>query len=367
MNIPMVDLEAEYALLRGELEPVVLSVLAKAQYVNGPNVRALEAEIAAYCGVRHAVAVASGTDALFIALSACGVGPGDEVITTPFSFVASASTITMCGAKPVFADIEPDTFNLDPGRIEAAITPATRAIVPVHVFGQPAELAPMATLCRRHGLRLIEDAAHAFGAEYAGRKAGGYGHAGCLSFYPSKNLGAFGDGGMIVTDDPEIAARARALANHGEPVLNGGAVLGYNSRLDELQAAILRVKLRHLDAFNARRRANAEAYHARLAGSGLVLPVENGTGPHVYHQYTLRSPRRDAIRAALEAAGIASAIYYPVPLHRRPMYAGAHADVHLPVAERAAEEVVSLPMSPTLAEPAIDRIAAVVLRAHERV
>ncbi|MCX7672102.1 MAG: DegT/DnrJ/EryC1/StrS family aminotransferase [Thiobacillaceae bacterium] len=360
MNIPMVDLKAEYALLRAELEPAVLEVLASAHYIGGPNVRAFEQEVAAYCGVKHAISCASGTDALLLALRACDIGPGDEVITTPFTFVATASTIAMCGARPVFVDIDRRTYNLDPARIEAAITPRTRAVVPVHLYGQPADLAPMAELCRRHGLKLIEDAAQSFGAEYGGRKSGAYGDVGCFSFYPSKNLGAFGDGGMVVTDDDALAERLRVLANHGSRVRYHHDLLGYNSRLDELQAAILRVKLKRIDDFNAARRRIAQAYNERLAGSAVETPYEDGKGLHVYHQYTLQSDRREAIQAALTAAGIASAIYYPVPLHRQALFADACQGLSLPVAEAAAQRVLSLPISPTLGEAQIERICAVV-------
>lgn len=363
MNIPMVDLKAEYELLRSELEPAVLSALAAAQYIGGPNVRAFEQEVAAYCGVRHAIACASGTDALLLALRACGVGPGDEVITTPFTFVATASTITLCGAKPVFVDIDPKTYNLDPERVEAAITPKTRAIVPVHLYGQPAHLEPIAELCRKHGLRLVEDAAQSFGAEYGGRKSGAYGDLGCFSFYPSKNLGAFGDGGMVITDDDVLADEVRVLANHGSRSRYHHSALGYNSRLDELQAAILRVKLKRVDEFNASRRRAAHAYNARFADSGLVTPHEDGRGLHVFHQYTLSSERRDAIQAALAAAGIGNAVYYPIPLHRQELYGDQYAGITLPVTERVAQQVVSLPISPMLTEAQIDRVAEVVLAA----
>ena len=362
MNIPMVDLKAEYALLKDELEPAVLAALASAHYIGGPNVRAFEQEVAAYCGVKHAISCASGTDALLLALRACGVEPGDEVITTPFTFVATASTVSMCGARPVFVDIDAKTYNLDPARLEAAITPRTRAVIPVHLYGQPADLAPMAELCRRHGLRLIEDAAQAFGSEYGGRKAGAYGDIGCFSFYPSKNLGAFGDGGMVVTDDDALAERLRMLANHGSRVRYHHDVLGYNSRLDELQAAILRVKLKRIDAFNAARRRIAHTYNARLAGV-VETPYEDGKGLHVFHQYTLQSERRDAIQQALTAAAIASAIYYPIPLHRQALYAEQCRQVVLPVSETAAARVLSLPISPLLTDEQIDRVCAVVHQA----
>jgi dTDP-4-amino-4,6-dideoxygalactose transaminase len=364
MNIPMVDLKAEYALLKDELEPAVLAALAATQYIGGPNVRAFEQEVAAYCRVRHAIACASGTDALLLALRACGVGPGDEVITTPFTFVATASTVSMCGARPVFVDIDPLTYNLDPVYIEAAITPRTRAVLPVHLYGQPADLEPIAAICRRHGLRLIEDAAQSFGAEYGGRKSGAYGDLGCFSFYPSKNLGAFGDGGMVITDDDELAARVRVLANHGSRVRYHHDVLGYNSRLDEVQAAILRVKLKRVDAFNQARRRIAQAYNARLAGSGVLTPNEDGKGLHVYHQYTLQSHRRDALQTALNEAGIANAIYYPIPLHRQALYAEACRELSLPVAEAAAARVLSLPISPMLTDAQIERVCEVVRAAQ---
>ncbi len=364
MNIPMVDLKAEYALLEDELKPTVLQVLAATQYIGGPNVRAFEQEVAAYCGVKHAISCASGTDALLLALRACRVGPGDEVITTPFTFVATASTIAMCGARPVFVDIDARTYNLDPGHIEAAITPRTRAVIPVHLYGQPADLAPIAEVCRRHGLWLIEDAAQSFGAEYGGRKCGAYGDIGCFSFYPSKNLGAFGDGGMVITDDDALAERLRILANHGSRQRYHHAELGYNSRLDELQAAILRVKLKHIDRFNAARRRIAQAYDQRLAGCGVVTPYADGKGLHVYHQYTLQSERRDAIQQALSEAGIASAIYYPIPLHRQALFAEQCRDVHLPVAEAVAGRVLSLPISPMLSEAQIERVCTVVRQAQ---
>ena len=364
MNIPMVDLKAEYALLREELEKAALTALASAHYIGGPNVRAFEQEVAAYCGVKHAISCASGTDALLLALRACGVGLGDEVITTPFTFVATASTISMCGARPVFVDIDPHTYNIDPARIEAAVTSRTRAVVPVHLYGQPADLEPIAELCRRHGLKLIEDAAQSFGAEYGGRKSGAYGDLGCFSFYPSKNLGAFGDGGMVITDDDALAEKTRVLASHGSRQRYHHDVLGYNSRLDELQAAILRVKLKRVDAFNSARRRIAHRYNAHLAGCGVATPHEDGKGLHVFHQYTLQSDRRDRLQAVLTEAGIASAIYYPIPLHRQALYAEPCRDVHLPVAETAAERVLSLPISPLLTDAQIDRICEVVRAAQ---
>jgi UDP-N-acetyl-3-dehydro-alpha-D-glucosamine 3-aminotranferase len=363
MRIPMVDLTAQYQSLKLEIDREISAVLASGHFILGPNVQALETEAAEYCGVKHAVSCASGTDALHLALRAAGIGAGDEVITTAFTFIATAEAISYTGARPVFVDIAPATFNLDPALVEAAVTPRTKAVLPVHLFGQPAELEPIGETCRRHGLRLIEDCAQSFGAEYGGRKSGAYGDIGCFSFYPSKNLGAYGDAGMVITDDDALARSVRMYRDHGRTATYRHAVVGYNSRLDELQAAILRVKLRHLDEYNRLRRRNARLYNERLRGADVVPPVEDATGRHVYHQYTVRSDRRDAIRMALEQAGIASAIYYPVPLHRQDAFLDAAAGLRLAHAEDAAHEVLSLPMFPELAESQIDEVCRVVLAA----
>ncbi|MBM3357254.1 MAG: DegT/DnrJ/EryC1/StrS family aminotransferase [Betaproteobacteria bacterium] len=361
MNIPMVDLNAQHAAIGDELEAAFAGVIRSGKFILGPNVEALEREVAAYCGVAHAISCASGTDALHLAVRAAGIGPGDEVITTAFTFIASAGAVSYTGARPVFVDIDPASLNLDPARVERAITKRTRAILPVHLYGQPADLAPLAALCGHHGLKLIEDCAQSFGAEYGGRKSGAYGDAGCFSFYPSKNLGACGDGGMLVTNDEKIARSARVYRDHGRTGTYRHSVIGYNSRLDELQAAVLRVKLRRLDAFNRARRENAARYSRHLAGGRVATPVQDGKGLHVFHQYTIQADRRDAIRAGLAAAGIASAIYYPVPLHQQEVYAADNAGVSLPVAERAAARVLSLPMYPELTEEQIARVAHIVL------
>jgi dTDP-4-amino-4,6-dideoxygalactose transaminase len=359
MNIQMLDLKAEYALLKDEIESAVCAALAACQYIGGPNVKAFEAESAAYAGVKHAISCASGTDALLIALRAIGLQAGDEVITTPFTFVATASTVVMCGATPVFVDIDPRTFNLDLAEVEAAITPQTKAILPVHIFGQPVDLAPLKALCAKHHLKLIEDSAQSFGAMYGDRMSGAYGDIGCTSFYPSKNLSAFGDGGLVITDNDQLAAEMRVLASHGSRVRYHHHVLGYNSRLDEIQAVILRIKLKRLDDFNARRIAIADFFNRLLDGS-VETPYADGKGRHVYHQYTILSDKRDAIQKALTEAGIACAVYYPVPLHQQEMFAATHGTVSLPVAERTAQRCLSLPISPMLQDAQVERIAGVV-------
>lgn len=356
--IPMVDLKAQYAHLKAEIDTAVQEVLADTRFILGPNVQALEAELAGYLGVEHAVTCASGTDALHLALRAAGIGPGDEVITSAFTFIATAEAIRYVGATPVFVEIDPKTFNIDPERVEAAITPRTRALLPVHLFGQPADLATLSDLCRAYDLMLIEDCAQSFGATLDGRQTGSFGDFGCFSFFPSKNLGAFGDGGLVTARDAEHAALLRNLRNHGSDVRYHHDRIGYNSRLDELQAAILRVKLPHVDDFNARRRAVAQRYHAGLADSGVTPPFEDGLGGHVFHQYTLLSEHRDAIMAALQKAEVASAIYYPIPLHRQKAFADIAAGVELPVTEDVAARCLSLPIHPELPLETADHIAA---------
>ncbi|MDQ1436731.1 MAG: hypothetical protein QOK43_360 [Acidimicrobiaceae bacterium] len=369
-DIPLLDLRAELQALRPELQQAFDEVLEGTAFILGPNVGRFEAEAADYLGAAHAIGVNSGTDALVLALRAAGVGPGDEVVTTPFTFFATAESVSVLGATPVFVDIDPVSFNLDLDQAEAAITPRTKAIVPVHLFGNPVDMDHVTELAAAHSVVVIEDVAQAFGAEWKGRRVGGFGVAGAFSFFPSKNLGALGDGGLIATEDPEAARLLRMLRAHGSTQKYRNEILGYNSRLDELQAAFLRVKLRHVEDFNEGRRRVAASYNAALDGiDGVVLPTETPGGRHVFHQYTVRitgpaAGRRDAVAQALEDAGIGRAVYYPVPVHRLPVYADApRPQPTLPYAEAAADEVLSLPIWPTMPDTAVDRVADVLRRA----
>ncbi len=359
--IPMVDLKGQYLAIKDEIDRGLLEALEQTQFILGPNVRALEEETAAYLGVEHAVGVASGTDALHLALLAAGIGEGDEVITTPFTFIATAEAILYVGATPVFVDIDPKTFNIDVAQIEAAITPRTKALLPVHLFGQPADMAAIQALADKHGLVVVEDCAQSFGATIGEKQTGAMGVAGCFSFFPSKNLGCFGDGGLITTHSAETAEHLRVLRNHGSWQRYHHSELGFNSRLDELQAVILRAKLKHIDEYNAGRRRVAHRYSAALAGIGDITPPhEDGIGRHVYHQYTLLTSERDAIQQALQEAQIASAVYYPIPLHRQQVFAQQCEGVSLPVSEAVASRCLSLPIYPELADEQVDRVVEVI-------
>jgi dTDP-4-amino-4,6-dideoxygalactose transaminase len=351
MKIQMVDVVGQYQKIKTEVDEAIHRVLASGQFIMGKDVADLESEIASYLGVRHAVACASGTDALQIAMMAMNIGPGDEVITTPFTFVATAETIGLLGAKPVYVDIDPRTFNMDPALIAAAITPRTKAIIPVHLYGQPVDMDAVLAVAHAHGLKVIEDAAQALGASYRGKKVCAIGDCGCISFFPSKNLGAFGDGGMIVTDDAALADRLRMVAAHGSRVRYYHEVLGVNSRLDTIQAAILRVKARYLDAWNAERRRAAARYYELLAGTPVIPPFVAPAGVHIFHQYTLRVPERDGLAERLKEKGIPHGVYYPVPLHLQKAFAmsGYHAG-DFPVTEQACREVISLPMHTELTD-----------------
>jgi dTDP-4-amino-4,6-dideoxygalactose transaminase len=365
--IPQIDLRRQHASLRGDLLAAAARVMDSCRFILGPEVQALERELAAFCGARHGIGVNSGTDALVLALRALGVGPGDEVITSPFSFVASASTVTHLGATPVFVDVEPDTLNLDPEGLEAAVTTRTRAILPVHLYGQPAAMDRITALARARGLAVIADAAQAVGAEYQGRGVGAWGDAVCLSFYPTKNLGACGDGGMVLTARDDVAERVRLLRDHGASRKYLHVELGYSSRLDELQAAMLRVKLGHLPAWNEARRRIAARYREDLAGTGLGLPVERPGARHIYHQYTVRSPKRDGLAAALADLGVGTAIHYPTIIPAQPMFAGGRAGGDLPAAAQAAAEVLSLPCYPELTDGEVGQVVAAVRQATRAV
>lgn len=357
--IPMVDLKIQYHNLKEEIDRAVLDAIEGCQYILGPNVTAFEQEAAAYLGAPAAVAVASGTDALHLALLAAGIGPGDEVITSPFTFIATAEAICYCGATPVFVDIDARTFNIDPAMIEAAISPRTKAIIPVHLFGQPADMAAIAAICAKHSLLLIEDCAQSFGASIDSRMTGTFGAMGCFSFFPSKNLGCYGDGGLISCASQELAEQVRVLRNHGSRERYHHHVIGYNSRLDEIQAAILRVKLKRIDEFNAGRRRVAALYSKLL--KGLVrVPFEDRKGLHVYHQYTLLCEERQLVMAKLAEKQIASAVYYPVPLHRQEVFADACSDTILPLAEDIAMRCLSLPIYPEMTEESVTRVVAAI-------
>lgn len=358
MSVPFIDLTRQYGAIGAELEAAVRDVLRSGRYILGPEVAAFEREMAAYCGVAEAIGVGSGTDALLIALKAVGVGPGDEVIVPAFTFVATAEVVTHLGAAPVFADIEPERHGLDAASAERLITPRTKAIVPVHLYGRIADMDALGALARRHGLAIVEDAAQAVGAEYRGRRAGGIGRLGCFSFYPTKNLGALGDGGLVTTDDAALAERVRMLRDHGSRQRYFHEIPGWCSRLDAVQAAGLRVKLRHLDAWTVARRALADRYRAALAGLPLGVPQEAADERAVYHLFTIRSERRDELKKYLDARDIGSAVHYPMPLHRQPLYRAAGGS--LPESERAAAEVLSLPLFPELTHAEQDEVISAV-------
>jgi len=359
--IPMVDLRRQYLQLKEEIDAAVLDVLDKTQFILGPNVSELEVEVARYHGVPHAIGVANGTDALLLALRALGIGAGDEVITTPFTFIATAEVAGLLGAVPVFVDVDPKTFNIDPALVDKAVTKRTKAIIPVHLFGQPCDMDPILAVANKHGLKVIEDCAQAFGARYKGRIAGTLGDAACFSFFPSKNLACYGDGGMVITGDAKTDATLRMLRNHGSSVRYYHNLLGYNSRLDELQAAIVRVKLKRIDAFNEGRRRAAGLYRKHIRRSDITLPSEAEGRHHVYHQFTILTDRRDQLQEALLRSGIASAVYYPVPLHRQEVFRDSPSrHGAFPVSDHIASRVLSLPMFPEITEEEILTISGVI-------
>jgi len=362
MNVPFLDLKTPYRELKHELDAAIRAVCEQAAFASGPFVAEFEEAFAAYCGTGYAVGVGSGTEALWLTLLALGIGPGDEVITVPNTFVATAEAISFCGATPVFVDVDSQTYTMDPARLRAVISERTRAIVPVHLFGQTADMDPINNTAREHGLPVIEDACQAHGAQYKGRKAGSLGLVGCFSFYPGKNLGAYGEAGAITTSDPELAARVRQLRDHGQSEKHVHATLGWNARMDGLQAAVLSVKLPHLAEGNKARRRNAAVYHSLLRGvDEVTAPLEAEYATHVYHVYALRSAQRDALRAELAGKGIGCGMHYPVPIHLQPAY--AHLNLRqgmYPVSERCAEEYLSLPMFPELSETQVRYTARII-------
>jgi dTDP-4-amino-4,6-dideoxygalactose transaminase len=360
--IPFLDLTRQHAALKAELMAAAERVLDSSAFVLGPEGRALESELARACGARHGIGVGSGTDALRLALAALGVGPGDEVITPAFSFVASATTIVMAGARPVFVDVERDTLTMDAGAVERALTPRTRVIMPVHLYGHPAAMDGLAALARARGVAVLEDAAQAVGATWQGRPVGGWGDAACLSFYPTKNLGACGDAGMVVTVRDDVDARVRRLRHHGDAGRYHHVELGYCTRLDELQAAFLRVKLRHLTEWERKRRAIAAQYLDGLASLPLELPVERPGARHVYHLFTVRHPRRDALVKALAELGVGTAVHYPRAVPGQPLF-GEAGEARWPEAWRAAREVVSLPCFPEMTDGEVEGVIDAVRRA----
>ena len=363
MSVPFLDLKAAYLELQPEIDAAVARVLGSGYYILGPEVDAFEAEYATYCGAAHCVGVANGLDALHLALRAMDVGPGDEVIVPSNTYIATWLAVSQCGATPV--PVEPDerTFNIDPARIEAAITPRTRVLLPVHLYGQPANMDEILAIARKHGLKVLEDGAQAHGARYKGQRLGAHGDAVAWSFYPGKNLGAMGDGGAVTTNDPQLADRLRVLRNYGSRVKYVNEVQGYNSRLDPLQAAILRVKLAHLDEWNERRRAIAARYQSGLAGCGLTLPHVPEWAEPVWHLYVVQHPQRDALQQALSDAGVGTLIHYPIPPHGQAAYGKtALGKGMFPLAEHLAQQVLSLPIGPHLTADMQEYAIAVVRR-----
>jgi dTDP-4-amino-4,6-dideoxygalactose transaminase len=356
--IPLVDLRAQYCALKPEIETAVARVLENAEFILGPAVAAFEKDFAAYIGTTEAVGVNSGTSAVHLALLAAGVGQGDEVITVPYTFVASVAAIEYAGARPVFVDVEPDYWTMDPARIEAAVTPRTKAIVPVHLYGQSADMDPILDVAARHGLTVIEDACQAHGAEYKGRRCGTLGQLGCFSFYPGKNLGAYGEGGAVVTSNADLAEQIRLLRSWGERTRYEHTQRGFNYRMDGLQGAILGVKLRHLDAWTELRRGHAAEYARQLAGSHVGLPRERPGARHVYHLYVVRLAQRDAWRTRLAEMGVQTGIHYPIPVHLQPAYRDlGYGPGDFPVCESVAHEVLSVPMFPELTVEQVGCIA----------
>ena len=362
MTIPMVDLKGQYENLKSEIDPALLQALSESHFILGPNVLAFEQEVADYLGVKHALGCASGTDALHLALLAAGIRSGDEIITTAFTFIATAEAIRYIGASPVFVDIQADTMNIDPQKVKAAVTDRTRAILPVHLFGQATDMDELQAIAQQHDLLIIEDCAQSFGSRYRGRMTGTIGQAGAFSFFPSKNLGCYGDGGLISTNDDEIAQQIRVYRNHGSSHQYHHDVIGYNSRLDELQAVILRTKLKHIDEFNQNRLRVAQTYNRLLADTELELPVIPDDRDHVFHQYTLLTDNRDQLRDSVISQKIGCAVYYPIPLHRQKALADTKTPA-LPVTESVSQRCLSFPIFPEMTDQQVQAVCKAILDA----
>lgn len=359
--IPLVDLTAQYHSIKKEMDAAVLSTLESGHFILGPQVTKFEESVAAYLGVKHAIGLASGTDALVIALRALNIGDGDEVIIPAYTFFATAGSVMSVGAQPVVVDIDPQSYQMDANRIEAAVTPKTKAIIPVHLYGHPSDMNPILEIARKHDLKIIEDNAQGYGAEYLGRKTGAMGDVGCLSFFPTKNLGAYGDGGMAVTNDDALAGQMRMLRAHGWKEKYYSEMVGYNSRLDALQAAILQAKFPHVDAWNEKRRELSKRYNEHLAPLGITTPVEREWAKHVYHLYIIRHEKRNALQAFLKEKGIASEVYYPIPPHLAdPCRKFGYKEGDFPHAEKAARETLALPLYPELTLAQQDEVIAAV-------
>jgi len=362
MNMPMVDLKAQYANLKSEINPALLQALSESHFILGPNVLAFEQEVADYLGVKHAFGCASGTDALHLGLLAAGIKAGDEIITTAFTFIATAEAIRYIGAIPVFVDIQADTMNIDPQKVQAAITEKTRAILPVHLFGQAADMDELKAIAEKHDLLIVEDCAQSFGSRYRGRMTGTIGQAGAFSFYPSKNLACYGDGGLISTNDDEIAQKVQIYRNHGSSHEYQHDIIGYNSRLDELQAVILRTKLKHIDEFNQNRLRVAQTYNRLLADTELELPAIPDDRDHVFHQYTLLTDNRDQLRDSVISQQIACAVYYPIPLHRQKALADTK-PTELPVTDTVCQRCLSFPIFPEMSDHQVQTVCKAILNA----
>jgi len=359
MKVPFLDLKSQYQSISEEIDTALRQVMHATAFSGGPFVERFEAQFASFCQCSHAIGVGSGTEALWLALLALGIGRGDEVITVPNTFIATVEAISLCGATPVFVDVDEQSYTMNPALLEEAITPRTKGVIPVHLYGQTADLAPIMAIARKHGLFVIEDACQAHGAEYHGRRAGSIGDAGCFSFYPGKNLGAYGEAGGVVTNNPELAAKVRMLRDHGQSRKYHHQVIGVNSRMDGLQGAVLGVKLRHLPRWNEERRRRAEMYREQLSGvDGVILPREMEYAQHIYHIFAVRVRNRDALMAALTEKGVGCGIHYPVPVHLQEAYNFMGMKMgQFPVAEKCADEVVSLPMFAELTEEQIEYVA----------